>query len=52
MEIKIDESNINKRLDTLFSKFSRSKIASAIEEGIIKVNQKMLSKCRKKEKNS
>ena len=40
MEIKIDESNINKRLDKLFEGFSRSKIALAIEEGIIRVNQK------------
>lgn len=41
MEIKVEQGDINKRLDTLFDNFSRSKIASAIEKGIIKVNNKI-----------
>ena len=40
MEIKVEQDNINKRLDTLFSGFSRSKISQAINNGIIKVNNK------------
>jgi len=41
MEIKTNEVNINKRLDTVFRDYPRSKISLAIEKGIIKVNQKI-----------
>ena len=40
MEIKIKPNNTDKRLDKFFDDFSRSKISSAIEAGIIKVNNK------------
>ena len=41
MEIKTNESNLNKRLDTVFKDYPRTKISLAIEKGIIKVNQKI-----------
>ena len=40
MEIKAEQKDINKRLDTFFAEYSRSKISCAVEKGIIKVNQK------------
>ena len=41
MEIPINQNNINKRLDTFFDGVSRSKISLAIQNGIIKVNNKI-----------
>ncbi|MBR2069558.1 MAG: RluA family pseudouridine synthase [Candidatus Gastranaerophilales bacterium] len=40
MEILINQNNKNKRLDTFFPDFSRSKITKAITEGLILVNNK------------
>ncbi len=40
MEISINQSDINKRLDTFFKEMPRSKISKAIEQGIILVNNK------------
>lgn len=51
MEIPINQNDINKRLDTFFTDYPRSKISSAITEGLIKVNNKAQKQSYKLKEN-